>query len=153
MEHIEYAYTAGMDEDLVDERLRETETGVLALARESEAYAVPLAHHYDGEALYFRLGETEGSKKRAFMRSTETACYVVYGVSPADDPDQLDSWSIVVSGELHRLPSEGRDEWDAATINHEFPPIRVFDESIEELDVVLCVLEIDRITGRMTPIE
>lgn len=153
MDHIEYAYTAGMNEDDLDERLREAETGVLALADGDEAYAVPLAHCYDGDVLYFRLGQTEGSTKRAFLDSTETACYVLYGVEPATDPDDLDSWSIVITGQVDRLPPERRDAFDEATINHEFPPIRVFDESIDEIEIEIWMLSIETITGRITPLE
>lgn len=86
MEHIEYEYTRGMDDDEIDERLRTSETGVLSLSREGDAYAIPLAHYYDEDGLYFRVGMTEGSRKRAFFETTETACYVLYGTEPIDEP-------------------------------------------------------------------
>lgn len=41
-EHVGFTYTAGMDEERVKKRLKAAETGVLALADGSDAYAVPL---------------------------------------------------------------------------------------------------------------
>jgi hypothetical protein len=76
MEHVEYAYTSGMDDSTIEERLQTAETGVLALSDDGDAYAMPLAHDYDGDSIYFRLGTTERSTKRAFWETTETACYV-----------------------------------------------------------------------------
>ncbi|MFB6092177.1 MAG: pyridoxamine 5'-phosphate oxidase family protein, partial [Haloquadratum sp.] len=71
MQHIDYAYTFGMDDAALEERLETTHTGVLSLSDGSDSYAIPLAHYYDGTALYFRLGLTEHSKKRRFLEATE----------------------------------------------------------------------------------
>ncbi|WP_280536668.1 pyridoxamine 5'-phosphate oxidase family protein [Halopenitus sp. POP-27] len=151
MEHVEYAYTTGMDDAEVEERLQTAETGVLALSDTGEAYAIPLAHYYDGNGLYFRLGVTEGSTKQAFRETTETACYVLYGAEPTDDPRGLDSWSIIVRGQLHELPETEHERFDTAEINRHFSPIRVFDEAIEDTEISIVKLEIDTITGRHTP--
>ena len=59
MKHIDYAYTFGIDESTIEERLQTAETGVLSLSKDGESYAIPLAHYYDGDGLYFRLGVTE----------------------------------------------------------------------------------------------
>lgn len=150
MKHVEYTYTRGMDESEVDERLRETGTGVLALSRDGEAYAVPLAHYYDGTALYFRLGHTEGSKKHEFIEATDTACYLLYDAEPTDEPREIDSWSIMATGDLVELPEDERSEFDTAEINRRFAPIRVFDEAIDEIEIVVVKLEIDALTGRIT---
>lgn len=150
MDHIDYAYTFGMDADALETRLRETETGVLALSRGNESYAFPVAHHYDGEAFYFRLGVTEGSEKRAFLEATETACYVVYGTEATDDPREIDSWSVLVTGQLSEVPASERDRFDTAQINRNFSPIRVFDEAIDEIEITIVELTIDSITGRTT---
>lgn len=153
MDHAEYAYTHGMDDGETAERLRTTETGVLSLARDGDAYALPLAHYYDGERLYFRLGLEEGSTMRAFWDTTETACYVVYGAESTDEPKEIDSWSVVVTGRLTELSGAEREQFDTAEINRHFTPIRVFDEAIEDIEIVVAELEIDTITGRTTPIE
>lgn len=151
MEHVEYTYTHGMDDSEIEDRLRTAETGVLALAGDGDAYAIPLAHHYDGEGLYFRLGMTEGSTKREFWETTETACYVLYGTEPTDDPRELDSWSIIVTGRLVELPETDHERFDTAEINRRFSPIRVFDEAIDDIEITIAELAIDTITGRRTP--
>jgi nitroimidazol reductase NimA-like FMN-containing flavoprotein (pyridoxamine 5'-phosphate oxidase superfamily) len=151
MKHVEYAYTRGMDESEVEERLRTTRTGVLALSNHGDAYAIPLAHHYDGDALYFRLGFNGDSKKREFMEATETATYVLYGTETTDDPREMDSWSIVISGTLRELTADEKRSYDTAEINQNFSPIRVFDEEIDDIDIEVVELVIDSITGRVTP--
>ncbi len=151
MDHINYAYTAGMGEAAVEERLHEVETGVLALSNDGDAYAVPVAHYYDGDRLYFRLGITEGSRKRAFVENTETATYLLYDTEATDAPRELDSWSILITGTLRELPEERRSEFDTAEINRRFSPIRVFDGSIDEIEISIFEFEIDTITGRTTP--
>ncbi len=150
MKQVEYAYATGMDDESVDERLRTADSGVLALATGNDAYAVPLAHYYDGDNLYFRLGMTEGGAKRRFLETTETACYVLYGTDPTDDPKGFDSWSVVVTGQLVELSESDRERFDTAEINDRFSPIRVFDEAIEEIDVTIIRLDVERITGRTT---
>ena len=153
MEHIEYAYTRGMDDDEIEERLRTSETGVLSLSKESDAYAIPLAHYYDGEGLYFRLGVTDGSRKQEFLETTEMVCYVLYGAEPTDEPQEIDSWSIIVTGQFVELPGAEYERFDTAEINRCFTPIRVFDEAIEDIEIVIVELDIETITGRITPIE
>jgi hypothetical protein len=74
-----------MDDSEVEDRLQTTGTGVLALSRDGDACAIPLAY-YDGDRLYFRPGLTEGSTKREFWETTEAAWYVLYRAEPADDP-------------------------------------------------------------------
>lgn len=151
MEHIEYAYTLGMDDSEIETRLQTAESGVLALARDGDSYAIPLAHYYDGDDLYFRLGAADGSTKREFRETTGTACYVLYGTESTDDPREVDSWSIVVTGQLVELPETEHDRFDTAEINRHFSPIRVFDEAIDDIEITVVKLEIDTITGRRTP--
>ncbi|WP_144900984.1 pyridoxamine 5'-phosphate oxidase family protein [Halobellus captivus] len=150
MEHIEFAYTCGMDDETVRERLETTETGVLALSKGNDSYAIPLAHYYDGEALYFRLGVTEESRKRAFLDATETATFVLYDTEPTADPQEIDSWSIIIDGGLSEIPNAEHDRFDTAEINRQFSPIRVFGEEIDEIEIRIFELEIESIAGRET---
>lgn len=150
MDHIAYAYTRGMDEATVAERLADAQTGVLGLARGGEAYALPMAHHYEEGALYFRWGATEGSQKMALLPETDRACYVVYAAEPTADARELASWSILASGPIRMVPADVTDRFDAATINEHFAPIRVFDEDIEEMEISIVELEIEWLTGRET---
>lgn len=150
MEHVDFAYTTGMSDEDVERRLQTAETGVLALCADGESRAIPLAHHYDGEHLYFRLGKTEGSEKWAAIDQTDTATYVVYGTEPTDDPDELDSWSVHITGQLRELPEGDRGRFDTAEINRRFTPIRVFDEPIDAIEIAIVELTIDSMTGRAT---
>ncbi len=151
MKHVAYAYTRGMDAGELEDRLRSAETGVLALADDGDAYAFPLAHYYDGDGLYFRLGITDGSSKQGFWETSRTACYVLHGAQSTENPQGLDSWSIIVTGELVELPDAERERFDTTEINRHFPPIRVFDEAIDEIEIMMAELEIDTMTGRVTP--
>jgi nitroimidazol reductase NimA-like FMN-containing flavoprotein (pyridoxamine 5'-phosphate oxidase superfamily) len=150
MQHIEYTDTIGMDAREVEQRLQSTETGVLSLARDGEAYAIPVAHYYDGERLFFRLGVVEGSKKRSFWEATETACYTLHGADPVDGSRRLDSWSVVATGRLVELPASAHDRFDTAEINRRFAPLRVFGEAVEDIEVVVLEFDIETLTGRRT---
>ena len=150
MDNIEYVYTRGMNDSELSEKLSTANTGVLSLANDSDAYGIPLAHYYDGERLYLRLGVTDGSQKQAFIEETTTATYVVYGNPGAEGSWNPDSWSVIVTGRLVELPKKEEAEFDTAAINREFSALRVFDEAIDELDVQLYEFEIDSLTGRTT---
>ena len=150
MEHVEFAYTGGMDDAAIAEKLSTAETGVLALASDSDAYAVPLAHYYDGAHLYFRVGSVAGSEKAAWLDDTATATYVLYGTEPTGDADELESWSVVARGPLRELDPDERERFDTAEINRRFSPIRVFDETVEDVEIALYELEIQSLTGRKT---
>jgi len=145
MDNIEFTYTFGMDQDEIEDRLRANRTGVLSLARDGEAYAIPLAHYYDGENIYFRLGEHEGSEKLTFADATETATYIIY----EGDPPEA-SWSIFVKGTLERLSGEEAAAFDATVINETFIPLRVFGESIDDLEPAMFRLSVEELTGRRT---
>lgn len=153
MEHIEYAYTTGMDETELEERLHIADTGVLALARDGEAYAIPLAHYYADDSLYFRLGVTDESEKAEFIETTERARYLLYETEPTDAPRELESWSIIVTGELRELSDETQETFDTTAINRRFSPIRIFGEDIDEVDIAMYELDIDTITGRTTSLQ
>lgn len=140
-----------MDDDEIEERLRTIDTGILAFADGGDAYAFPVAHYYDGERLYFRLGTVEDSAKRTFWETTKTVCYALYEAERTDDPRELDSWSIIVTGRLVELPKSEHDRFDTAEINRHFSPIRVFGEAIDEIEIRIAELEIESITGRITP--
>lgn len=144
MRDVEYVYTGGMTETEVDDRLRSSETGVLSLADGGRAYAVPVSYHYDDGSIFLRLGDDDHSEKLELVETTEEACFVVYGV---DEPDE--SWSVVVTGTLREVPDDD-EAYDPTEINERFSSLRVFDEAVDELDVVLYELRISEVTGRRT---
>ncbi|MFC7096756.1 pyridoxamine 5'-phosphate oxidase family protein [Halobaculum marinum] len=96
-----------MSEAAVEATLREHGTGVLSMARDGEAYAIPVSFGYDGERCYFVfVGYHEPSTKAAFAEATERATLTVY-----DDTSRDDWHSVNVRGRLAKL---GDDDWPAA---------------------------------------
>lgn len=147
---VSFAYTEGMDRETVERRLHEAGTGVLSLADGDEAYAIPVAYHYEDGAVFFRLGEVPDAEKLAYLDATATATLVVYSADPTEEARALDSWSILVRGPIREVPRDD-PHYDAAAINEEFAPIRVFDEDVDELELTLWALEPESVTGRETP--
>ena len=142
MDHISYVETVGMDERGLEGHLDEVEAGVLALAADGDAYAVPISFRYDDGRFLLRLTDAGDSEKLAFARSTESATFVAFG------QDGNDSWSVLARGPLVELD----DEETAALLSdpESFGPIRVFDEDPSGVDVRVFELEVESITGRRT---
>jgi hypothetical protein len=81
-----------MSADEVDTFLQSQGFGVLSLARDGEAYGIPISFGYDGTQLYFvLLRPGERSKKEEFVRETDTASFLVYDVGDDDWPALLDA--------------------------------------------------------------
>jgi nitroimidazol reductase NimA-like FMN-containing flavoprotein (pyridoxamine 5'-phosphate oxidase superfamily) len=144
---IAFAYTEGMPDDAVRDRLGASERGVLALADGDDAYAVPVFHHYEDGSLYFRLGETTESEKSAYLDATETATYVVTETESTPDAEAWTGWSVVARGPIAAVP-ENDSAYETVEINERYAPIRVFGEPTDEMDVTLYELEIEELTGR-----
>lgn len=147
MDRIEYVYTVGMKDQEVEAYLESVDTGVLALASAGDAYAIPVAHHYDddAESLYIRLSADGSSTKLSHLEDTETACLTLYDVDESGD-----SWSIIATGPLRKLSGDERETFDATAVNESFLQLRVFDEDIEAIDLEIYELEIETLTGRKT---
>lgn len=145
MEHAEYTYTVGMERAEMDDRLRAHQTAVLSLARDGDAYGLPVAYYYDGDSLYLRLAEESGSRKMDFIDATETATLVLYDDEPVEE-----SWSIFATGTLRELTGEERAAFDETEINQDFIPLRVFREAIDEVDLRIFEFEVETLTGRKT---
>lgn len=140
MEHVECVYTFGMDEAELERRLRDAETGVLSLARDGDAYSIPVSFHYDDGRVLLRFGVEEGGEKLSFLDGTETASFVVYEATGGE------SWSILVRGTL----APASESMDESAINERFVPLRVFDESISDVEPELYELRVESVTGRKT---
>jgi len=141
MDHVEYVYTSGMTESDIDDRLRAGEHGVLGLAEDNEAYAIPLSYHYDGSRLLLRVSDhDEESEKSRFLETTETATFVCYEASTKE------SWSIHVRGPVEKW----EDDIDETTLNEWFQPFRVFDEATENVGFSLYDLGMETVIGRET---
>ncbi|WP_335343098.1 pyridoxamine 5'-phosphate oxidase family protein [Halomontanus rarus] len=78
-----------MDDERIEERLERRETGVLALAADGSAYAIPVAHHYEDESLYVRLADDGSSTKMTYLEKTDEACFTLYDVDSAGNSSCL----------------------------------------------------------------
>jgi len=145
MEHVEYVYTEGIDKEEISQLLDERGHGVLALARDDDAYAVPLNYLYDGSRLLVRVSDEPESTKMAYAESTETATFIIYEMDEAGN-----SWSVMIRGEIRPLSAEEQARFTDTEINEQFPPFRLFDEAVPEVEMLIYELNPDEITGRKT---
>lgn len=145
MDHVEYVYTEGVDEEEIDRLLKKRGHGVLALARDDDAYAVPLNYLYDGSRLLVRMSDEPESTKVLCAESTETATFIVYEMDETGN-----SWSVMIRGEIRPLSTDEQVRFTDAEINDQFPPFRLFDEAIPEVEMLIYELDPDEITGRKT---
>ena len=145
MEHIEYVYTEGIDEEEISRLLKERGHGVLALARDEDAYAVPVNYQYDGSRLLVQVSDEPESTKVAYAESTETATFIVYEMDEAGN-----SWSVMIRGEIRPLSAEEQARFTDTEINEQFPPFRLFDEAVPEVEMLIYELNPHEITGRKT---
>jgi len=141
MDHVEYVYTSGISASDIDDYLQAGEHGVLGLADENDAYAVPLSYHYDGDRFLIRVSEhDDDSQKGRFLETTQTATFVCYEATTDE------SWSIHVRGPIERYHAD----IDETTLNDWFPPFRLFDEAVEGVGFSLYVLGMETVVGRKT---
>lgn len=140
MEGIRYVYTFGMQQADIEARLANNENGVLSLANDGAAYALPISYIYEDGQLFLRLTHHPNSKKMSYLETTTEACFLLYGYEDDDS-----SWSVVATGELRDVP-----EFDLETFNERFPSVRVFDEPIDDIELDVWVLDVEEITGRVT---
>ena len=144
MEDIEYVYTVGMDDETIAERLDESSSGVLSLADDGRAYAVPVhvTLDRDGGRLLFRLSDDDHSEKMAFVETTDEATFICY------DDSGDESWSIMARGSVRILPDDELP--NDATLNAMYGGVRVFDEEVGDLKLHIIELTLDELTGRET---
>lgn len=135
-----YVYTFGMSDEEVREALASNETGVLSLAADDSAYAVPVSYHYDGEAVWLRLSDDGDSEKMSFIDATEEACLVVYGVETGG------SWSVLLRGTLRRDDAA----FDRAGLREHFDDLRIFDENVDEVELAFFEFVPREVTARRT---
>lgn len=133
-----------MDGIEIESFLESQTTGVLALADEDDAYAIPISFAYDDEVekLYFRLGYAPGSRKQQFVESSELVTFVVSDETP-------DGWkSVVVEG---RLSEMGADSLDAAIVEAtnklDIPYFKVHDRPASDLQFTIVEMDPTGMSG------
>jgi len=128
-----------------DALLERRETGVLALARADEPYAIPISYGYDAEARRFcmRLVSTPESEKHRFLSDTPEVRFVVY------EEDGTTYRSAIANGRLERLPrSELTPKHVEQYGSAKRPLFEMWEEAKGDLDIQLYVLDPDELNGR-----
>lgn len=133
-----------MDALEIDEFLESQQTGVLALANDDDAYAVPLSFAYDDEdrSVYLRLGFGPGSQKQRYMEATDHVSFVVY-------EDTEEGWkSVLVEGKVTML---SHDSLDAAIVEVmeglDIPYFQVHSRPATDIRFRVACIEPTRVSG------
>ena len=134
----------------VDALLGRHETGVLALARADDPYAIPISYGYDATArsFYLRLVSMPDSEKREFLDSSPRCRLVVY------EEDETIYRSAIAEGRLTEIPRE------ELTVEHveqygdaKRPLFEIWGESKQDLDIKLYHLDPDELGGRRVDVD
>jgi nitroimidazol reductase NimA-like FMN-containing flavoprotein (pyridoxamine 5'-phosphate oxidase superfamily) len=139
-----------MTDGEVDTFLARHETGVLALARADDPYAIPISYGYDASErqFYLRLVSERDSEKRQFLTGDAAARLVVY-----EEGDTTYRSAIAV-GTLRSVPT---DELDVSQIEQfgdtQRPLFEVWGTAKADLDIDLYELDPDELTGREVELE
>lgn len=145
MSDVDQLEGATMTQAEVGSFLREQGIGLLALARNGNAYAVPISFGYtDGpRRLYFdlvRFGEE--SRKVEYADRTNQACFVAYDVE-----SRFDWRSVIALGGVEEVPEEDRAEMDEVVADNAWFP-SLFPPAEPMTGVRRCVMTVDEVTGR-----
>ena len=129
----------------IDKLLDAAGYGILSLAREGEAYAIPVSVGYDGEDVYLAFLEMDPPhRKSEFAEATERACLNV-----SDIHGRFDWQNIVVSGPLRAVDADTEAFEELLAImedNAWFSTTFMRDSSLS--NVQGYVLEPEEISGR-----
>ena len=139
-----------MTAEETDAFLGRHETGVLALARTDEPYAIPVSFGYDADVrqFYMRLVSTPESEKRRFLGSEPEARLVVY--EEEDDVYQ----SVVAIGPLDRIdPSELTTEDIQQYGAAKRPLFEIWPQQKGDLDIDLYRLRPETLSGRVIEVD
>jgi nitroimidazol reductase NimA-like FMN-containing flavoprotein (pyridoxamine 5'-phosphate oxidase superfamily) len=143
-------HQTAMTDAETDALLARHETGVLTLARDDEPYAVPVSYGYDASdrCLCMRLVSTPDGEKDRFLRDSSRARFVVYEESGTTYR------SVIATGRLELVPRS------ALTPDHverfgaaKRPLFEMWGEDTDELDVGLCELDPDELSGRRVEVD
>jgi hypothetical protein len=133
-----------MDQREVNTFLGNEGTGVLALAKNDESYAIPVSYGFDREeeTFYLRLAFHPESQKRDFIGPSRTVSLVV---SAEGD----DGWrSVVARGRLRETGEAAIDSSVVEAIRRiNIPFFTVFDRPARDLDFELFRLAPTELSG------
>lgn len=132
-----------MSSDEISDFLGESGHGVLSLAREDDAYSVPISFGYDGERLFLSLIQFgDDSEKLEYIESDGQASLTVYDVET-----RFDWWSITVRGSLHEVSDDERAYVEETMDENAWHP-SLFPPTDAMTGVTWMELDIAEMTGR-----
>ncbi|WP_254528511.1 pyridoxamine 5'-phosphate oxidase family protein [Natrinema gelatinilyticum] len=134
----------------IDDFLSRRETGVLALARTDEPYAIPISYGYDDDEreFYMRLVSTPDSEKRQFLESSPRARLVVY------DEAASTYRSVIATGELESIEPADLTPGEIAQYGRAKRPLfEIWTEGKKSLNIELYRLEPTMLNGRRTDVD
>ena len=126
------------------------ETGVLALARVDEPYAIPISYGYDSnvQRFYMRLVSAPESEKRQFLDSSPQVRIVVY------DEEGETYRSVVAIGELEHIdPGELTVENIEQYGDAKRPLFESWAQPKRNLDIELYTLSPESLSGRLIEVD
>ena len=156
------------------------ETGVLALARADEPYAIPVSYGFDAgrRRFFLRLVSTPDSEKRRFLASEPTARLVVYegedavggdvapdvgdDVGDGDAADEVGDGSghaeiyrsVVAVGTLQHVDPAALTVEDIEQYGSaERPLFEIWPHQKGDLDIELYTLTPERLSGRLVEVD
>ena len=139
-----------MTADETDALLGRHETGVLALARGDEPYAVPISYGYDASDRRFcmRLVSAPGGEKSRFLDDSQRVRFVVY------EERGTTYRSAVATGRLEHVPRSALTPDHVARFGTAKRPLfEMWDRARDELDIRLYELDPDQLSGRRIDID
>jgi hypothetical protein len=142
--------TVHMDDDALVDFLGTGGTGVLALADDSDPYAVPVSYGFDPDRrrFFLRLGFGPDSEKVRYVTDGATARLVVYDRTG-------DEWrSVVAEGRLVEVADEDIDLSMVRALRTAALPVHAaFDAPEDDVEFRMYALDADSVTGRRAPDE
>lgn len=128
-----------------EEMLSSVSVGRLGLCAGDEPYVVPLAFCYLDGKIYTHGAKT--GKRVKYIKRNPRVCFEV------DEYNPDGSWrSVILSGDA-RLSHETHIKLKALRglaqkYSGDTKPQKLTSDSVEEMDLYICEIEIDQITGR-----
>jgi len=129
-------HVAEMSLEESQDLLRRCGYGRLGLAFESEPYVVPVWHVYDGERVWFHVGKV--GKTTTYLQANPGICFEV-------DEWLANGWaSVICYGTVAMTDDLDTRRRFVKLLRGEAPT----DEQLSEMDVYVCTLSIEEMTGR-----
>jgi hypothetical protein len=143
---------------LIEEVLRDEKIGRLSMCYKDKPYVIPINFAYDKEKIYIHTPK-EGKKIR-YLKNNPNVCFEVDSGEMVEDDSpcsfSFDYTSVLVYGEA-RLVEEPSAKFEGLKIiSEKYAPGKgdILDlELVQKFkDLILIEIEIERITGKKSPI-